>query len=104
MAELKEQFGNPHLLANRFRQKLTDWQDMADYDGPALRKLTRFLRSSRMAMENGHSKIMNFDCPFFMTEKVLVRLSHPVILEWSENINKHMVITNIPASLICVTY
>ena len=89
MAELKEQFGNPYLLANCFRQKLTDWQDIGDYDGPALRTFTRFLRSSRMAMENVHSRIMNFDCPFFMIEKVLVKLSHPLILEWSEKVIEH---------------
>lgn len=89
MAELQEQFGNPYLLANCFRQKLTDWQDIGDYDGPALRTFTRFLRSSRMAMENVHSRIMNFDCPFFMIEKVLVKLSHPLILEWSEKVIEH---------------
>ena len=94
MAELKEKFGNHYLLANCFRQKLTDWLDIGDYDGPALRKFTRFLRSTRMAMENGHSKIMNFNCSFFMTEKVLVRLSHPVILKWLEKVIEHLQIVH----------
>ena len=78
---MEERYGNSFLVAEAFRDKLSEWPKIASRDNTGLRKFADFLRQCEMAMKNNKGLAILNDCR--ENQKMLKKLPEWLVRKWS---------------------
>ena len=86
-AELKQEFGNPYILARAYISKIEQWPTIKANDGEAMNSLVTFLKKCRGSLPSlRHLQQLNTD---LYMQRIIVKLPYAVQASWRKFVCQH---------------